>query len=74
MGMGRGEERVRYMERAIWKLTLPFVKQIDNGKCAVCLRELKQGLCLNLDGWDEEGDGREFQERRDICAPMADSC
>ena len=24
---------------------------------AVCLRELKQGLCINLEGWDEEGHG-----------------
>ena len=22
-------------------------------------RELKQGLLINLEGWDEEGDGRE---------------
>ena len=33
---------------------------------AVCLRELKQGLCINLEGWDGEGDGREFQKGRDI--------
>ena len=26
MDMGRGEERVRCMERVIWKLTLPYVK------------------------------------------------
>jgi len=26
MGMGRGEERVRCMERVTWKLTLPYVK------------------------------------------------
>ena len=24
--MGTGEERVRYMERVTWKLTLPYVK------------------------------------------------
>ena len=24
---------------------------------AVCLRELKQGLCINLEGWGGEGDG-----------------
>ena len=24
--MGRGEERVRWMERVTWKLTLPYVK------------------------------------------------
>ena len=53
---------------------ITFCKIDRQWECAVCLRELKQGLCLNLDGWDEEGDGREFQERRDICAPMADSC
>ena len=26
MDMGRGEERVRSMERVTWKLTLPYVK------------------------------------------------
>ena len=40
---------------------------------ALCLRELKQGLCINLEGWDGEGDGREFQKGGDICIPMADS-
>ena len=41
---------------------------------AVWLRELTQGLCINLEGWDGEGDGREFQKGWDICIPMADSC
>ena len=40
---------------------------------AVRLRELKQGLCINLEGWDGEGDRREIQEGEDICIPMADS-
>ena len=26
------------------------------------LRELKQGLCMNLEGWYGEGDGREVQK------------
>ena len=26
MDMGRGEERVRCLERVMWKLTLPYVK------------------------------------------------
>ena len=30
MDMGRGEERVRCMERVKWKLTLPYVKSIAN--------------------------------------------
>ena len=34
---------------------------------AVCLRELKQGLCINLEGWDGEGEGREFQKGGDMC-------
>ena len=29
---------------------------------AICLRKLKQGLCINLEGWDGEGNRREFQE------------
>ena len=41
---------------------------------AVCLRKLKQGLCINLEGWDGEVDVREFQKGGDICIPMADSC
>ena len=40
----------------------------------VCLRELKQGLCINLEEWDGEGNGREFQKGGDIWTPMADSC
>ena len=31
------------------------------------------GFCVNLEGWDEEGDGREIEEGGDICTPMADS-
>ena len=41
---------------------------------AVWLRKLKQGLCINLEGWDGVGDGREVQKGGDICVPMADSC
>ena len=41
---------------------------------AVWLSKLKQGLCINLEEWDGEGDGREVQRRGDICIPMADSC
>ena len=41
---------------------------------AVWLRKLKQWLCVNLVGWDGEGDRREVQKGRDIRIPMADSC
>ena len=40
----------------------------------VWLRKLKQGLCINLEGWDGEGDGREVQKGGDICILMFDSC
>ena len=41
---------------------------------AVCLRKLKQGLCINLEVWNGEEDGREVQKGGDICIPKADSC
>ena len=48
--------------------------EIDNQReFAAWLRKLKQGLCMNLEGWDGEGDGREVQKGGDICIPMADS-
>ena len=30
---------------------------------ALCLRKLKLGLCINLEGWDGEGDGSFKRER-----------
>ena len=41
---------------------------------AVWLRKLKQELCINLEAWDGEGNGREVENGGDICIPMADSC
>ena len=38
------------------------------------LRKRKQGLCINLEGWDGVGDGREILKGGDICIPMADTC
>ena len=40
---------------------------------AVRLRKLKQGLCINLEGGDGAGDGREIQMQGDICISVADS-
>ena len=38
------------------------IRKIDSQwEFALCLRELKQGLCINLEGCDGEGDGREVQ-------------
>ena len=39
------------------------------------LRKAKQvSTCINLEGWDGEGDAREFPKGGDLCIPMADSC
>ena len=41
---------------------------------AIGLRELKPGLCDNLEGWDWVGAGREVPGGGDICILMADAC
>ena len=82
MDMGRGEESVRCVERVTWKFTLPYVKQTASGNFFVSeilwgnimFQETQTGTCINLEGWDGEGDGREVQEGGDIGTPMADSC
>ena len=40
----------------------------------VYLRKLTQGLCINLEGWDGEGDGRGVWEGGNMGVPRADSC
>ena len=37
-------------------------------------RKLKQGIYINLEGWDGEDDGRKVQKGEDICTSIADSC
>ena len=41
---------------------------------AVWLTKLKQGLCINLEGWDGAVEGREIQKAGGICIPMSGSC
>ena len=75
MDMQRGEERVRCMGRVTNIETYITTYKIDSQReFAVWLRKRKQGLRINLKGWDEEADGREIQKGGDICIPMADSC
>ena len=43
--------------------TFITICKIDNQwEFAVWLRKLKEGLCINLQGWDWEGDGGKFQK------------
>ena len=41
---------------------------------AVWLRKPRPGLCINLQGWDGEGDEKEVQKGGDICISIDDSC
>ena len=55
--------------------TYIIIPKIDSQwEFALCLRKLKHGLCINLEGWDGEEDGREVQKGENICIPMPDSC
>ena len=36
-------------------------------------QETQTGLCISLEGWDGEGEGREVKKGGDVCMPMADS-
>ena len=63
MDMGRGKER----ERKSNMETYVTICKIDSQQeFAVWLRKLKQGLYINLEGWDGAGDGREVQKGGDI--------
>ena len=73
MDMGKGEERVGCMESNM-ETYITICKTDSQWEFAVWLRKLKQGLCINLEGWDGEGVGKEVQKEGDICIPMADSC
>jgi len=57
MDMGRREERVRCMETYITICVIDSQQEF-----AVWLRKLKYGLCINLEVWDEEEDGRKVQK------------
>ena len=53
---------------------ITICKIVSQWEFAVWLRKLKQGICINLEGWDGVGNGREVQKRGHIFIPMADSC
>ena len=46
----------------------------SRGGFAGWVRELRSGLCDDLEGWDGLGGEREVQEGGDICISMAGSC
>jgi len=63
---------LEWVDIAFSETYMAIYKKYSQWKFAVWLRELKQGLCNNLEGWDGEGDRREVQGGGNICIPMAD--
>ena len=57
MDMGAGGEGDMY-GKSNMETYITICKIDSQWEFAVWLRKLKQGLCINLEGWDGEGDGR----------------
>ena len=58
MDMGRGEERVRCMERVTWKLTFPCVKETASGNCCMAQETQKGALYQPRGlGWGRRWEG-----------------
>ena len=57
MDMGRGEESEMY-GKSNMETYITICKIDSQWEFAEWLRKLKQGLCINLEGWDGEGDSR----------------
>ena len=55
------------------KIIFSICKVDSQQEFALWLRKLKQGLCINQEGWYGAEYGREVQKGGDICIPMADS-
>ena len=53
---GRGGEGKIYGESNM-ETYITIYKIDSQKKFAVSLRKFKQGLCINLEGWDGDGDG-----------------
>ena len=72
MDMERGEEGEMYVKSNM-ETYIATCKIYRQQEFVVWLRKLKQGLCINLEGWNGKRDGREVLKGGDICIPMADS-
>ena len=65
----RGGEGEMYGENNM-EIYTTICKIDSQWEFAVWLRKFKQGLCINLEGWN----GNKDQKGEDICITMADSC
>ena len=55
MDIGRGEERWDEWREKLGNIYTTICKIDSQWEFAVWFRKLKQGLCINLEGWDGEG-------------------
>ena len=73
----KGREREMY-GKSNMETYITICKIDSQWEFAVWLRKLKQGLCINLEGWGGERDGRRFQKRGIRCIrqirSVAQSC
>ena len=60
-------------EKSDMQTYITICKTDSQQEFADWLRKFKQGLCINLEGWERERDEREFQKGGDIGVSMADS-
>ena len=63
--MDMGKEGEMY-GKSNMKTYITICKIDSQWQFPVWLRKLKEGLCINLDGWDGDGDGTEFQKEGDV--------
>ena len=61
MGLGEGE----IYGKSNMETYITICKIDSQLEFAVRLRKLRQGLCINLEGWDGEGDGRGGSKERE---------
>ena len=61
----RGREGEKY-GKSNMETYIAICKIDSQCEFAIWLRKLKQGLCINLEEWHGEGDGRELQKGGDI--------
>ena len=65
----RGGEGEMY-EKSNMETYVTICKIDSQQDFASWLRKLKLGLCINLEEWGGEGDGRELQKGGDICISL----
>ena len=65
-------DKIKYIKyndlhKAIWKLLFIKLLMDNQWEFAVWLRKLIKRFCINLEGWDGEGNGKEVQKGGVIC-------